>query len=208
MTVVPSDLPAFIAAASLLAFVPGPDLLFVLTEGMLRGRKAGLLATLGLCSGLLFHTAIVALGVAALLQASPWAFAALRYLGAAYLLYLAWRACRSAVTPFPGGEAASTPLRAIYARGVLMNVTNPKVAIFFLAFLPQFTDPERGGVFGQILVLGATFMVCALVCFSVVTLIANPVGAWIRRAPSRQVKLNIAAALVFTALAGKLAWIG
>ena len=203
MIVIPSSFYAFVAASILLALVPGPDLLFVLTESMLRGRRAGLLATLGLCSGLLVHTTAVALGLAALVQASPLAFAALRYVGAAYLLYLTWRAFRAAAMPLQA-DGATTTLRAIYARAALMNVTNPKVAIFFLAFLPQFTDPGRGGVMGQILVLGAIFMACALLCFSIVSLLANQVGAWMRRAAGREAKLNGAASLVFVVLAAKL----
>lgn len=205
MIVIPSDLPAFIAASTVLAFVPGPDLLFVLTETMLRGRRAGLLATAGLCSGLLVHTTAVAMGVAALVQASPTAFAALRYLGAAYLLYLAWRTFQSANASIADGEPVSFVTHAIYKRAVIMNVTNPKVLVFFLAFLPQFAQPARGGMAGQMLVLGATFMVCSALCFSVVTWAAHPIGGWIRRTPSRQVRLNQGASLVFVALAAKLA---
>jgi len=205
MLVIPSHILTFAAASTLLAFVPGPDLIFVLTEAMLRGRRAGLLATLGLCSGLILHTTFVALGVAALVQASPTAFAMLRYVGAAYLVYLAWRALRARPEHLDADAAARTPLRAIYGRAAVMNVTNPKVAIFFLAFLPQFTDPSRGGFGGQILVLGATFMACSLAAFCVVVLSANKIGVWVRRSPSRQVGLNRAAAALFVLLAAKLA---
>ena len=207
MIVIPSDLPAFVMASLVLAFVPGPDLVFVLTESMVRGRRAGLLATAGLCSGLIVHTAAVALGVAALVQASPTAFATLRYLGAASLLSLAWRAFHTASLPIGEKEAGSIVDRAIYRRAAIMNVTNPKVLIFFLAFLPQFAEPARGNVAGQMIVLGAIFMACSALCFSLVSWMAHPVGAWIRRAPMRQARLNQGAGLIFVALAVKLAFI-
>lgn len=137
--IVPDAILAFIAASALLAFIPGPDLVFVLTESMLRGKRAGIVATTGLCSGLLFHTAAVTLGVAALVQASPAAFAALRFVGAAYLLFLAWKSFRASAVAMGDGPEMAISLTAIYRRAVIMNGTNPKVAIFFLAFLPQFT---------------------------------------------------------------------
>jgi threonine/homoserine/homoserine lactone efflux protein len=205
MFIIPPDLPAFIIASVLLALVPGPDLLFVLTEAMLRGRRAGLVASLGLCTGLLVHISAVALGVAALVQASPLVFAAVRYVGAAYLLYLAWQAFRSAATSFAAGDAPRVSLRATYARAVTMNVANPKVAIFFLAFLPQFVDPERGGLIGQMLILGAAFMACSLLCFAGVTRLADRIGDWVRREPGRQAGLSRTASLVFVVLAAKLA---
>ena len=204
MIVIPSDLPAFIVASTLLAFVPGPDLLFVLAETILRGRRAGFLATAGLCSGLLVHTTAAALGVAALVQASSTALAALRFFGAAYLLYLAWRTLPSAQASIAGDEPAPVVTQAIYRRAAMMNVTNPKVLVFFLAFLPQFAQPGRGGMAGQMLVLGATFMACSAVCFVVVTWLADPLGNWIRQKPSRQVRLHQGASLVFVALAAKL----
>ncbi len=202
--IVPDAILTFIAASALLAFIPGPDLVFVLTESMLRGKRAGIVATSGLCSGLLFHTAAVTLGVAALIQTSPVAFAALRFVGAAYLLFLAWKSFRASAVTVGDGSETTISLPSIYRRAVVMNGTNPKVAIFFLAFLPQFTQPERGGVASQILVLGATFIVCSFVCFAIVTLAAQPIGGWIRRAPGRQVWLNRLAAITFVGLAFKL----
>ncbi len=204
MLLTPIELATFAGAATLLAFTPGPDLLFVLSEGMLRGRRAGLIAAVGLSCGLVFHIAAVTLGVAALVQSSPAAFAALRYIGAAYLLYLAWKSFAGRHAPHTREQDASIALGGIYRRAVLMNVTNPKVAIFFLAFLPQFTHPERGGVVAQMLALGGVFMACALVSFAIVAVAAAPVGAWLRQSPSREAKLNIATALIFVALAAKL----
>ena len=200
----PTELLAFSGPVVLLAFVPGPDLLFVLSEGMLRGRRAGLVATFGLCSGLVFHISAVTLGVAALVRASPAAFATLRYIGAAYLLYLAWRAFSNRNAARVNKSGAPAALGSIYRRAILMNVSNPKVAIFFLAFLPQFAHPERGHVAVQMLMLGSVFMICSLACFAVIAFLAGPVGAWLRRSPSREAKLNVVSALIFVALSAKL----
>ena len=134
----------FFAASVLLALSPGPDNVFVLLHSAVHGRRAGLLVVLGLCSGLLFHTAAVALGLAAVFAASATAFTALKLLGAGYLLWLAWGAWHAPVgIADTTTQAAMTPWQT-YLRGVMMNITNPKVAIFFLAFLPQFADPARG----------------------------------------------------------------
>ncbi|NBW51997.1 MAG: LysE family translocator, partial [Betaproteobacteria bacterium] len=158
----------FFAASVLLALSPGPDNVFVLLHSAVHGRKAGLLVVLGLCSGLLFHTAAVALGLAAVFAASATAFTALKLLGAGYLLYLAWGAWYAPVgIADTATESAMSPVQT-YLRGVMMNITNPKVAIFFLAFLPQFADPTQGSMALQIVQLGAVFMLAALLTFSAV----------------------------------------
>ncbi len=197
---------AFFGAAVLLALSPGPDNLFVLMQSATHGRRAGLLVTLGLCTGLLGHTAAVALGLAAVLAASPWAFWALKLLGAAYLLYLAWGAWRAPTGPID--TARVPPLRplAAYGRGIVMNLTNPKVALFFLAFLPQFADPERGAVGWQILQLGVLFMVATLLTFGSFAVFAGWIGGALRRSARAQRVLNRAAAVVFAALAARLAF--
>jgi threonine/homoserine/homoserine lactone efflux protein len=211
-------LAVFFAAAVALAAAPGPDNLFVLTQSALHGRTAGVLVTVGLCAGLMVHTAAVALGVAAMLQAAPLAFRALTLAGAAYLLWLAWGAVRAGPAAVaPAGPAAGTSAPdaapragtlALVRRGVLMNVTNPKVAIFFLAFLPPFTDPARGPVALQVLLLGAVFMVAAFSVFGTVAWAAGFLGGWLRRTPRAQVVMNRVAALVFVALALRLLWAG
>lgn len=204
MLLTPIELAALAGAAILLALVPGPDLIFVLTEAMLRGRRAGLTAALGLGSGLIFHVGAVTLGVATLVQGSPVAFTILRYLGAAYLLYLAWKAFSARNATRLNDRPAEAPLAGIYRRAVLMNVTNPKVAIFFLAVLPQFAHPERGHLEVQMLMLGGTFIICAVLCFGGIALVAAPVGVWLRRSPSRESALNVTASLIFVALSAKL----
>lgn len=194
----------FFATSLLLALTPGPDNLFVLAQAAQRGKLAGLIVTAGLSTGILFHTLAVALGAAALFSASALAFNLLKYIGAAYLLYLAfqaWRAGRSSVQQ--GGEK---PLGAgrLYLRGVIMNVTNPKVSIFFLAFLPQFTDPSLGQLFPQFLILGALFVVSTLIIFGAISLVAGWLGTQLRSSERPEQILNRVAGTVFLGLAIKL----
>ncbi len=193
----------FIAATVALALSPGPDNIFVLTQSAMSGAAAGIRVTLGLCTGLIFHTGAVALGVAAVFARSDVAFTALKICGAAYLLYLAWGAFRAGATDLDAG-ASSTTGRRLYGRGVIMNITNPKVAIFFLAFLPQFVDPALGSLTLQIFMLGFLFMLTALVVFSMIALTAGYVGGWLRRSERAQIYLNRFAGIVFVGLALRL----
>ncbi|MDZ7893185.1 MAG: LysE family translocator [Rhodoferax sp.] len=195
----------FFAASVLLALSPGPDNVFVLLHSAVHGRKAGLLVVLGLCSGLLFHTAAVALGLAAVFAASATAFTALKLVGAGYLLWLAWGAWNAPVGIQDNAlNGAMTPSQT-YLRGVVMNVTNPKVAIFFLAFLPQFADPAHGNMAGQIVVLGGVFMLAALLTFSAVAWFAAGFGEVFKRSLRAQRALNRMASVVFVGLALRLA---
>ncbi len=200
-----TTLAAFAAAAVLLALAPGPDNLFVLTQSAIKGRVAGLMVTLGLCTGLIVHTSLVALGVAAVFQTSETAFTALKLVGAAYLAFLAWKALRAPAEPLGLANAAPLDLRRMYLRGIFMNLTNPKVAIFFLAFLPQFADPARGSIAAQMFVLGGVFILCAWVVFSLIAVAADTLSAWMRRSARGQVILNRVAGVVFLGLAAKLA---
>ncbi|MEE4297904.1 MAG: LysE family translocator [Pseudomonadales bacterium] len=195
----------FFAASVALGLAPGPDNIFVLTQSALHGRVAGVLVTVGLCTGLLVHTAAVALGVAAIFQTSALAFTALKFVGAAYLVYLAWGAFRAGAAELSSADAPELLGRKLYLRGVVMNLTNPKVAIFFLAFLPQFTDPAAGSLVVQMLLLGAVFIVATLIVFGSVAWTAGHLGDWLRGSPRAQVVMNRVAGTVFLALALKLA---
>ncbi len=198
----------FFIASTLLALAPGPDNVFVLVHAAQHGRRAGLLVVLGLCSGLLFHTGAVALGLAAVFAASTLAFTALKLCGAGYLLWLAWGSWHAPVgastDDAPALHTAMTPWQT-YARGVLMNVTNPKVAIFFLAFLPQFTEASRGPLAWQIVQLGAVFMLAALLTFSAVAWFAGGIGKAFMHSVTAQRWLNRMASVVFAGLALRLA---
>ncbi|MEM9045925.1 MAG: LysE family translocator [Pseudomonadota bacterium] len=200
----PDILLAFTLAAFLLALAPGPDNIFVLTQSALNGAKSGIFVVFGLCTGLLVHSAAVALGVAALIKASALAFTALKLAGAAYLVYLAYQAFRAPATGLDASAPRLSP-GALYRRGLIMNITNPKVAIFFLALFPQFTDPERGAMILQIAQLGAIFMVVTLIVFSIVALIAGSLSAWLKSSPSAQGIMNKIAGVVFIGLAAKIA---
>ena len=195
----------FFSTALLLALAPGPDNLFVLTQAALKGRLVGLVVTLGLCTGLVVHTSAVALGVAAIFQTSAMAFTLLKFAGAGYLLWLAWGAFRADAAPLETGATGETDLRRFYLRGILMNVTNPKVSIFFLAFLPQFTHPERGHLPVQMAVLGGLFILATLVVFGAISLLAGGLGQWLRRSTRVQQWLSRATGTIFATLAIKLA---
>ena len=199
-----ATLSLFFAASVALALAPGPDNIFVLTQSALHGRLSGLLVTLGLCTGLLVHTAAVSLGVAAIFQTSALAFNVLKFVGAAYLLYLAWQAFSADATKLPEQAGAGLSLRKLYARGILMNVTNPKVAIFFLAFLPQFANPARGSLAPQMLTLGAVFMLAALIVFGAIAWAAGYVGDWLKNSRRAQNVMNRVAGTVFAGLALRL----
>ena len=198
---------AFFSVSVLLALSPGPDNVFVLVHAAQHGVRAGLLVVLGLCTGLLFHTAAVALGLAALLTASPLAFDVLKGVGAAYLLWLAWLSWRAPTGLLQGQAADGLSARQTYVRGIIMNASNPKVAIFFLAFLPQFVDPALGPVQWQIVQLGACFGLATLLVFGGIAALAGRFGRRLRESERAQHILHRAAALMFAALALRLAWL-
>jgi threonine/homoserine/homoserine lactone efflux protein len=194
----------FFAAAVALSLAPGLDNIFVLTQSALHGRLAGLLVTLGLCTGLLVHTALSSVGVAAIFSTSALAFTLLKAIGAAYLLYLAWQAFRAGASRLSAQTTEPPGKRALYSRGTVMNVTNPKVAIFFLAFLPQFAEPSTGALTVQLLVLGLVFIVATLIVFGIIAWATGFVGEWLKRSPRAQIILNRVAAVLFIALAIRL----
>ena len=196
---------AFTATALFLAFVPGPDNVFVMTQSAIRGRRAGLTVVLGLCTGLIVHTTAVALGVAVIFQKSQLAFSLLKYAGAAYLAYLAWQAFRAkASAPDANGNAAREDAR-LYFRGILMNITNPKVSIFFLAFLPQFVNQQAGHVTLQLFALGGLFILSTLIAFTAMAWFAAKAGARFGQSVRAQQVMNKIAGVVFLGLAVKLA---
>ena len=202
---------AFFGVAVLLGLSPGPDNLFVLVQSAQRGWRVGLCVVLGLCIGIVGHTAAVALGLAAGVAASLMLFTALKVCGAAYLLYMAWGAWRA---PVQVSETAQVqPQRDVLTlqsalgwigRGVVMNLTNPKVLIFFLAFLPQFADPARGSVPLQIMVLGCVFMLSSWLVFGSIACFSGLFGQILQRSARAQRWLNRIAATVFGALALRL----
>lgn len=196
---------AFFSVSVLLALTPGPDNVFVLLQSAMRGRAAGMLVVLGLCTGLLVHTTAVALGLAAVFAASAIAFTVLKFIGAAYLLYLAWQAFHAPAGVASAGKAERMSGRQMYARGIIMNLTNPKVAIFFLAFLPQFANPEHGSLVLQMLWLGAVFILATLLVFGAIAYFSGSFGAALNRSVRAQRLLNKLSGMVFAGLAIRLA---
>ncbi len=175
---------AFALAAFVLIVVPGPNLIYILARGVEQGRSAAVASAFGVETGSLFHIAAAAAGLSALLASSQLAFDIVRYLGAAYLVYLGIRTLlqrdehTAAVAPSDGRR-----LWHAYRQGVLVNVLNPKVALFFLAFLPQFIDPMRGQAATQILALGIIFFAIALAMDILYAMASGSVGSFLRRRP-------------------------
>ena len=201
---------AFFGVAVVLALTPGPDNIFVLLQSAQRGWRAGMAVVVGLCAGLVVRTAAVALGLAAVFAASAVAFTVLKFCGAAYLAYLAWQALRAPAAvasevPTDAPVAQAPSLGRMVGRGVVMNLTNPKVLVFFLAFLPQFADPARGGVALQLMVLGVVFMVATLLVFGAIACFSGVFGTLLQRSARAQTVLNRVAGLVFLGLAVRLA---
>jgi len=187
-----------------LALVPGPDNIFVMAQSAIAGRVTGLIITLGLCAGLLVHTTAVALGVAVIFQTSAIAFLLLKLAGALYLLYLAWCVFRSGVMEDSSRTVASTGWQQLFLRGLIMNVTNPKVALFFLAFLPQFANPQYGSLTLQIMLLGFIFMIASILVFSGIAITADYIRHFVVGSARVQRSINMLAGVVFVVLAIRL----
>lgn len=172
---------AFLLAAVVINLTPGPGMLFILAQGLTGGRRAGRAAALGTASGLLVHTSAVALGLAAVLRAAPIAMDVLRFAGAAYLLLLAYQSLRkSGLTNAVPGEPVPDRFAPVYLRGLVNSLTNPKILLFYLAFLPQFVDPSLGRQAVQLFVLGLTMLTIGLVVDLTVGTTAVRVGHFLR----------------------------
>ncbi|MFC0298280.1 LysE family translocator [Geobacillus jurassicus] len=161
---------SFFGVAVLLTLAPGPDILFVIAQSLSQGKWAGISTALGLCTGLVVHISAATLGVSAVIYQSALAFAAVKYAGAAYLLYLAWQAFNEKNADLAFGRQEPMAYFSLYKKGILMNVLNPKVSLFFLALLPQFVNQHAGHVPRQMLLLGAIFLVQALIIFTLVSI--------------------------------------
>jgi threonine/homoserine/homoserine lactone efflux protein len=199
------DIALFIAASALLAIAPGPDIVYVLARGISQGPRAGIAAALGFATGCIFHTVLAAVGIAALIRSSEIAFNLVRYAGAAYLVWIGIQALRHRASFSIEGASDARALSTIYRQSVIGNVLNPKVTLFFLAFLPQFVNTQAGHVGWQMALLGAIFMVVTIVIFGAVALFAGWIGAWIRRKPVIGERLNIFAGVTFIGLGIRVA---
>jgi threonine/homoserine/homoserine lactone efflux protein len=200
-----SQLIYFIAASAALTVLPGPDILFVLTQSISQGEKAGIATASGLCTGVLVHTTAASIGISALVYKSALAFEIVKYAGAAYLLYLAWQALKESEELISSAPIRETNAFELYKRGIFMNVLNPKVALFFLAFLPQFANIDSGNVPLQIIFLGIIFMIQAWLIFSAISVFAGTIGNKITQKPGIGKYINWGKAGIFTIIGVKLA---
>jgi threonine/homoserine/homoserine lactone efflux protein len=177
----------FVTASLAVIVAPGPDNVYVLTRGVAQGREVALASAWGMCSGLLFHTTLAAVGLSAILAQSAVAFSVVKYAGAAYLVYLGVRALLSKEEFVPSAEEApAARLRSFFFRGLTMNLLNPKVAVFFLAFLPQFASPSGAtadGVALRLVALGLIFALLSVVVFSAIALFSGVLGNRLSRDP-------------------------
>lgn len=175
-----SSLVIFILAALALLITPGPAVLYIIARSIDQGRLAGVVSALGIAVGALFHIAAAAFGISALLMASALAFKVIKYLGAAYLIYLGIRKLTEKDSANQADTIQHQKLSRIFTQGVVVNLLNPKTALFFFAFLPQFVDPARGSIVLQVLFLGLIFVTMAICSDSTYALLAGTAGHWLK----------------------------
>jgi|SRR5690606_7391705 len=186
----------------LLALAPGPDNIFVMVQSMVHGVKSGLVTTLGLISGCLIHTTLVAFGVSALIQQSEAAFTILKIVGALYLLFLAFKVYRSEATVnMNTPEQSQQTYVSLYFKGFMMNVLNPKVAIFFLAFFPGFLFSQELSNVKQFYVLGLIFMVVSFIVFAVLAYLADKISNYLKQQKTAPMVLKWMQILIFVTIA-------
>lgn len=195
----------FLGASILLTLAPGPDNTFVIAQGLSRGRKAAIITALGMCSGVSVHTTAAALGLSAILYSSAYAFTTLKYAGAAYLLYLAYKAVREHGIHLASTEEKPARPWLLFRRGFIMNVLNPKVGLFFLAFLPQFVTGDGFNMPLQMMILGLIFMAQAVFIFSAIGFLSGSAGDMILKRPAIAKYFGWLSAGVFASLGIRLA---
>lgn len=192
---------AFMGATVILALSPGPDNIYVLTQSIVNGSKSGLATTAGLITGCIFHTTLIAFGVSALLVASPGLLWVIKLLGAAYLVYLAYKVWRSDGAISLTQEVQKKSYTALFKQGVIMNLVNPKVMLFFLAFFPAFLWEPNGNTVVQFYILGATFMVTSFVIFSSIAVLAGTLATYVKTASNLGLVLKWLQIVVFLGIA-------
>ena len=204
------NLALFVVASVLLVLTPGPNLLYLISRTLAQGRSAGLVSLAGTTTGFVVHILAAALGLSAVFVAIPVAYDAVRWAGAAYLLWLAWDSLRPSAGA-GGGLFAPRALPAaarakLFRMGLVTSILNPKVALFYLALFPQFVEPVRGGVFAQSLVLGFVQIVIAVIGDTLFVLSAARVARWLGTRPLWMAAQRWLLAGVFAGIAAKLAF--
>ncbi|MGB3315562.1 MAG: LysE family translocator [Albidovulum sp.] len=201
----PLTLVAFIPAALALNLTPGADMMFCFAQGLRGGPRAAVAASAGITAGSMLNVTLAGIGLGALVASMPGVFHAIRWVGVAYLLYLAWRTLR---TPIARGDSPAVRTSRAFRDGFLVNVSNPKVILFILAFIPQFVDPARGAVLAQFLIFGIVIGLGGLIINGAVGCGAGGMGRVLARNAGVERGLRRASATVFGLLAAKLAWEG
>ena len=200
-----SALVLFLAAMITLNLTPGPDMLYVIANSVGGGRKVGVVSALGIGSGTIVHTLAAAVGLSALLMSSAILYDAFRYVGAAYLIYMGIHSLGTKSAFAGSARQAQVRLSNTFRRGVVTNVLNPKVAIFFLAFLPQFVDPTRGPAIWQFILLGTIFNCSGTIVNTLVALVSGRLGSWLGSRPAFARAQQWFTASVFVALGARIA---
>jgi threonine/homoserine/homoserine lactone efflux protein len=175
-----SHLFLFVLASAVLLITPGPAVLYIIARSVDQGHLAGLVSVCAIETGNFVHVVAATLGLSVLLLSSALAFTFVKYLGAAYLIYLGLRKLFAEDAEEPRAEGRSQRLRYIYSQGVVVAALNPKTALFFVAFLPQFVDPTRGSIAGQVFILGCLFVMLAVISDGLYALLAGTVGQWVK----------------------------
>ena len=201
-----NELILFAGAALVMVLTPGPNMLYLISRSICQGKQAGVISLLGVITGFLVHMFAAALGLTALFMTIPLAYEALKWMGAGYLLFLAWQAVRpGARSPFEARNLPTDPPRKLFAMGFLTNLLNPKIALFYLSIFPQFVSPEHGSVFAQSIQLGLTQIVVSFSVNLCIVLSAARLAAWFARSPRWLALQRYFMGTVLAALALRLA---
>lgn len=201
-----SQITLFTAASLVLIFTPGPDIIYVLTRGMAQGRKAALAAAAGFALGNFFHTFLVVIGLSAVLSASTTAFRIIKWTGAAYLMYLGLTMILSASSKTSSTQASDKTGWSVFRQSIIANILNPKVALFFLAFFPQFIRKDAGHPQWQMILLGTLFVCLVMISFGLVGFFSAGLGRWLRKNEQAEKWMLKSAGVVLILLGLSLAW--
>lgn len=201
------DLLLFAGAAFLMVLTPGPNMIYLVSRSICQGRKAGVVSLFGVVSGFLVHVLAAAVGLTAMFLAVPLAYEALKWAGAAYLMWMAWQAVRPGASPLfaPRPLPPDSP-RRLFLMGFVTNLLNPKIAVFYLSVFPQFVSPERGSVFTQSVALGMTQIAVSFSVNLLITLFAARIASWFAQNPRWLAVQRYVMGFVLAGLAVRLAF--
>lgn len=194
---------SFFFTSLALTVAPGPDIMYVLSTSIVKGKQFGIAAAIGLSSGLLFHTTLLAFGISGIIVAIPWLFIAIKLFGTIYLLRIIYFLYKSPISPIELPTSTSTNRNNIaqqMQQGLLMNILNPKIMLFFLSLFPTFLNPELGSLKTQVYTLGSIFMIQALIVFVLVAIMSSYIGKKLHKFEYIQAYLNYVQIAVFIAL--------